>query len=178
MGYADILLKVPGRSKFGDWSYEVQDTKLAQNTRAATILQLCLYTELLSDIQGSVPEKMYVVKPGENFPSESYRFADFQAYYNTVKQDYERGIAQADASTYPDNVSIAIFVRGGRSVIEKDMTTMHCPWWPAYDRYISLSCKNKISIRWNSLQQRSLLQNPIVVTWKRLSVSNRRQEFS
>ena len=41
MGYADILLKVPGKSKFGNWSYEVQDTKLAQNTRAATILQLC-----------------------------------------------------------------------------------------------------------------------------------------
>src|SRR5690349_6979333 len=35
-GIADILVKVPLKSKLGDWSYEVQDTKLAQNTKAAT----------------------------------------------------------------------------------------------------------------------------------------------
>src|SRR5690349_18104720 len=29
-GFADILIKVPGKSKFGNWSYEVQDTKLSQ----------------------------------------------------------------------------------------------------------------------------------------------------
>src|SRR5688572_12292424 len=39
VGYADILFKVKGSSKFGNWAYEVQDTKLSQNTRTATILQ-------------------------------------------------------------------------------------------------------------------------------------------
>src|SRR5260221_9321312 len=52
-GTADILLKVPGKSKFGDWSYEIQDTKLAQNTKATAVLQLCVYTDLLSKIQES-----------------------------------------------------------------------------------------------------------------------------
>ena len=42
MGYADVLVKIPGESKFGEWKYEVYDTKLSQNTRAGTILQLCL----------------------------------------------------------------------------------------------------------------------------------------
>ena len=118
LGYADILLKVPGKSSFGDWSYEVQDTKLAQNTRAATILQLCLYTELVSYLQGSTPEKMYVVKPGENFPAESYRFADFQAYYRMAKQNFEQVISQTEVVTYPDTVEHCNI----------------CAWWQVCDR--------------------------------------------
>jgi len=101
-GHADILLKVPGESNFGNWSYEVQDTKLAQNTRAATILQLSLYTDLLTTLLGNSPEKMHVVKPGENFPTEEYRFAEFQAYYRLVKKNFEQVMAGPELSTYPD----------------------------------------------------------------------------
>ena len=118
LGYADILLRVPGASIFGDWSYEVQDTKLAQETRAATILQLCLYSELLADVQGSIPEKMYVVKPGENFPVESYRFADFQAYYRMAKHNFEKVILQGKVETYPDSVEHCNI----------------CAWWQVCDR--------------------------------------------
>jgi predicted RecB family nuclease len=118
MGYADILLKVPGKSKFGDWSYEVQDTKLAQNTRAATILQLCLYSDLLATVQGYVPEKMYVVKPGDNFPVEEYRFAEFQAYYRLVKKNFELVMAGSALSTYPDPVEHCQI----------------CHWWQVCDK--------------------------------------------
>jgi uncharacterized protein len=118
LGYADILMKVPGKSNFGNWSYEIQDTKLAQNTRAATILQLCLYTELLAGIQGSTPEKMVVVKPGENFPAESYRFDDFQAYYRMAKQNYEHAISSGELFTYPDPVEHCSI----------------CAWWQVCDR--------------------------------------------
>lgn len=104
MGYADILLKVPGKSKFGDWSYEVQDTKLAQDTRAATILQLCLYTDLLSDIQGHTPWKMYVVKPGQDFPKEGFLYTEFQAYYRLVKKNLKDVVAGPPLPTYPDPV--------------------------------------------------------------------------
>jgi len=44
-GRADFLLKVndaPSRS--GAWSYEACDTKLARETKAGTILQLCVYS--------------------------------------------------------------------------------------------------------------------------------------
>lgn len=102
MGYADILLKVPGVSRFGAWSYEVQDTKLAQQTRAAAILQLCLYTELLSALQERQPETMYVIKPGDEFPTEAFRFADFQAYYRLIKKNFEAVMAGDPLETYPD----------------------------------------------------------------------------
>ena len=46
-GRSDVLRRVERPSKLGDWSYEVYDCKLARETKAATILQLSLYSELL-----------------------------------------------------------------------------------------------------------------------------------
>src|SRR5687768_14245948 len=117
-GNADILLKVSGKSKFGNWMYEVQDTKLAQNMRASTILQLCLYTDVLAKLQDSTPEKMYVVKPGDNFPTEEYRYAEFQAYYKQVKKNFEEAINNRKTDTYPDAVEHC----------------MICAWWQICDK--------------------------------------------
>jgi uncharacterized protein len=104
MGYADILLKVPGKSKFGDWSYEVQDTKLSQHTKAVTILQLSLYTDILAELLGHEPEKFHVVKPGIDFPTDRFRVADFSAYYRQAKKNFEQVMAGPALSTYPEPV--------------------------------------------------------------------------
>lgn len=103
-GNADVLIKVPGKSKFGDWSYEVYDTKLSQTTKAGTILQLCLYSDLLQVIQGATPLRMYVVKPSDDFEPEEYSFADFRAYYKLVKKSLEQVIEGPDINTYPEPV--------------------------------------------------------------------------
>jgi uncharacterized protein len=101
-GRADILLRVEEPSGLGSWSYEVADTKLAQETRAGTVLQLCLYSELLAELQGRAPERMHVVKPGAGFPRESFRFDDFGAYYRLVRRRLEEVItALPDPTTYP-----------------------------------------------------------------------------
>ena len=50
-GRPDLLRKVPGPSRFGNWSYEAYDCKLARETKATTILQLAFYSELLGEIQ-------------------------------------------------------------------------------------------------------------------------------
>src|ERR1039458_1960288 len=84
-GRADVLRKVDRLSKLGSWSYEVYDCKLARETKAATILQLSLYSELIAAVQGVLPESMYVVPPGEAFLAEQYRVLDYAAYYRYVK---------------------------------------------------------------------------------------------
>lgn len=109
LGYADILYKVNVPSALGDWSYEVQDTKLSRNTRAATILQLSLYTELVGRIQGREPRYMHVVKPvtGDSeqpFETESFRFDDFKAYYRLAKDALEKVIGDKPRTTYPEPV--------------------------------------------------------------------------
>ena len=45
-GRSDVLRRVERTSKLGSWSYQVYDCKLASETKAATILQLSLYSEL------------------------------------------------------------------------------------------------------------------------------------
>jgi uncharacterized protein len=40
VGWADVLLRVPGESRFGARRYEPVETKLAKETRGATLIQL------------------------------------------------------------------------------------------------------------------------------------------
>ncbi|MDD2285009.1 MAG: TM0106 family RecB-like putative nuclease [Paludibacter sp.] len=101
VGIADILRKVPGESKLGDYHYVIEDTKLAHETKAGTVLQLCLYSELLGELQGRNPENMYVVKPGEEFPTDIYRFAEFEAYYHFVKGRFQNVMNNEAVETYP-----------------------------------------------------------------------------
>ena len=84
-GRADILRKVSAPSKLGDYSYEVIDTKLARITKGATVLQLCLYSEMLAALQGEMPELMHVVSPGREHDPEFFRVAEYQAYFNVSK---------------------------------------------------------------------------------------------
>lgn len=62
-----MILRVEKPSGLGEWSYEVVDCKLARETKAETILQLCLYSELIAGIQGSEPEYLHVIRPGTDF---------------------------------------------------------------------------------------------------------------
>ncbi|MCP9199015.1 TM0106 family RecB-like putative nuclease [Gramella sp. GC03-9] len=100
-GWADFLKKVNKPSNLGNWSYEVWDTKLANETKAGTILQIGLYSERLAHIQGLSPEFMGVIKPeGE----ERYRYDEHAAYIRLVKRNLEEAIANNQA-TYPEPTS-------------------------------------------------------------------------
>jgi uncharacterized protein len=103
-GRSDILLKVENSSSLGDYSYIVMDTKLSRETKAGSIMQLCLYSEMLQEIQGVMPEMMYVVTPGEenNFNEEEYRVADYQAHYRFVRNQLLSALDNINA--YPEPV--------------------------------------------------------------------------
>ncbi len=85
-GRADFLKKVKRPSKLGNWSYEVMDSKLAKETRAGTILQLCLYSQLIGNIQGVAPEFMYVITPDDEAPMQIYRVDDYIAYHRLIQK--------------------------------------------------------------------------------------------
>ena len=120
-GRADILRRVPVDSALGAWSYEVIDTKLARETRAGTILQLCLYSDILRSVQGRLPEFMHVVSPGADFEPETFRVHDYLAYYRFVRTRLAGAVTANEegvGGTYPDPVS------------QCDV----CRWWSACDR--------------------------------------------
>ena len=101
-GRADILLRVAMPSNLGNWSYEAADTKLAQETRGGTVLQLCLYSDLVGQLQGVKPAQMHVVKPGDGFPTETFRVVEYDAYYRVVRRSLALSVAVLPSgSTYP-----------------------------------------------------------------------------
>jgi uncharacterized protein len=112
-GRADVLRKIEVPGELGNWSYEVVDTKLARETKGGTILQLCLYSEMLAKLQGRLPEHMHIITP---VGSEKYRTHDYLAYHRFVKSRLENAIGTMP-ETYPEPVD-------------------HCDicfWWPHCD---------------------------------------------
>ena len=101
-GRADVLKRVETPSALGAWSYEVFDTKLARETKGGAVLQLCLYADLLEHTQGRAPDYVHVVAPWSNFEPQSFRLADFAAFFRRAKTAAEAAIADRAADVYPD----------------------------------------------------------------------------
>jgi predicted RecB family nuclease len=105
LGRPDVLRKVNQPSAKWPWSYQIVDTKLSRETKAATILQLSTYSELLERIQGTQPEWMWVITPGTNFVGEKYRVAEYAAYFRYLKTRLTNTIqAGGKQNTYPEPV--------------------------------------------------------------------------
>src|SRR5690349_9844042 len=114
-GWADFLIKKTGtQSKFGDWSYEVMDTKLSKETRAGAILQISLYSEMLEQLQGYQPEYMHIKNPAGEL---HYRIDDFAAYYRLMKKNLLQVLTDPQ-ETYPDPVPHCEI----------------CKWWPVCNK--------------------------------------------
>ncbi|MCS3893293.1 uncharacterized protein M2171_002426 [Bradyrhizobium japonicum USDA 38] len=103
-GRADVLRRVETPSRFGAWSYEVTDTKLARETKGNTVLQISLYSDMLSAMQGVEPTAAHVVTPGTNFEPETYRIADYSAYYRHVRSSLETAITNGAGAAYPEPI--------------------------------------------------------------------------
>lgn len=106
-GHADILLRVDqpkNPSRAGHWSYEAVDCKLARETKAETVLQLCLYSQLLTELQGLEPEFFHVVRPNTDFEPETYRVSSFAAYYRVVRKALQDTVETGNGNTYPEPV--------------------------------------------------------------------------
>ncbi len=102
-GRPDVLLRVSRPGKWL-WSYEVQDTKLTRETKATTILQLSLYSELLEAAQGVAPESLWVIPARRGFVGEAYRVLEYAAYYRTVKEKLLECAKGGEVETYPEPV--------------------------------------------------------------------------
>lgn len=100
IGHADFLRRVPGNSKLGNYHYEVIDTKLARSAKAKFLIQLCFYSDLLADTQGTLPAMTHVVLGDSS--ERSFRVADYSHYYATAKARFLAFVQQGGSSTYPD----------------------------------------------------------------------------
>jgi len=100
VGHADFLVRVETPSRLGDFSYEVVDTKLAKTSRAKFLLQLCLYSDLLAQIQGVMPLHMHVVLGDGR--KDSFLVADYLRYFRYLQTRFLQATAQTNASSKPE----------------------------------------------------------------------------
>jgi predicted RecB family nuclease len=104
-GRPDFLLKVDRPSRFGAYSYVVADAKLANEAKARAVLQLCAYSELLAEQQGSEPERLYIAPGGSEVRLIALRTADYLSYYRLAKRRLEAFVADGEARAgYPEPV--------------------------------------------------------------------------
>lgn len=101
IGLLDFIVRVDNKpSKFGKYSYEAADTKLARTPKAKALIQLAYYSWLLAAAQGTEPVHMEIVLgTGE---TARFRFADYVRYFDNLKARFEAHIQKTaeERNTY------------------------------------------------------------------------------
>ncbi len=101
-GYSDFLERVERPSDLGAWSYEVVDTKLKRKPDPKHVLQLCLYSDLLAEVQGVAPEAAHLqLGDGSRF---TVRLSEVSAYARHARRMLEGFLTERPA-TRPEPVA-------------------------------------------------------------------------
>ncbi|HXN07609.1 MAG TPA: TM0106 family RecB-like putative nuclease, partial [Nitrospiria bacterium] len=99
-GRADFLQKVKSTSRFGSYGYEVLDAKPAREPRAAFMIQLLFYSDLLSTLQGSEPHRIqFLLGDGS---TRTYLTADYSRYFRFVRERFLDRAADRGAKSAPE----------------------------------------------------------------------------
>lgn len=85
-GLSDFLFRVDGASKFGDYHYEVWDTKLARKAKPYFVIQLCCYAEMMEHIQGRRPENIKLILG--DLSEKSFKVDEFFHVYAQLKDSF------------------------------------------------------------------------------------------
>ncbi|MCW3783872.1 TM0106 family RecB-like putative nuclease [Defluviimonas salinarum] len=90
-GWSDFLMRVNRPSALGSFGYEVADTKLKRRPHPKHVLQLVLYSDLLTEIQGVAPECAHVeLGSGER---ATLRLDDYIHYARAARAQLEAFVA-------------------------------------------------------------------------------------
>jgi uncharacterized protein len=109
-GHADFLKRVDMPSGLGEWTYEVADTKLAHTAKAGALLQLCVYADLIRQVQGVLPPALEVALGGSARLVERFRTPEYMPFYERLRDRFLKAvdpvqpIAYPPATTYPEPV--------------------------------------------------------------------------
>jgi uncharacterized protein len=96
-GYADFLLRVPGESSLGSYHYEPLDTKLAHGAKPKHVIQLGIYSDLLTGKQGRAPDSLHVRLGTDETVVLPMR--DFHYYLAGAKRRFEAFVDNLPSNT-------------------------------------------------------------------------------
>ncbi|ALA26699.1 TM0106 family RecB-like putative nuclease [Piscirickettsia salmonis] len=99
-GYPDFLVKKKGKSRFGNYQYQVYDTKLAKEIKAHFIIQLSCYSEMLAHVQDSYANEAVVILGNQEH--KSFRINDYIFYYQALKSRFLNDQNNFDVNKQPN----------------------------------------------------------------------------
>ncbi|HKP75885.1 MAG TPA: TM0106 family RecB-like putative nuclease, partial [Longimicrobiaceae bacterium] len=104
VGRPDFLRRAAAAG--GGWRYEVVDTKLARHAKTGALLQILLYADLVATLHGIAPEQVHLALGGPEPRTETFRVADYAAYFRSVRARFAwaAGHAPAEPPRAPDPV--------------------------------------------------------------------------
>ena len=98
VGYADFLVRVDGfPSALGDYSYEVRDTKLARTPSSKALLQMALYGQVVTSIQGSPPPSLKIWLGNEQ--EFEWKYSDVEPYLRQAQARFLDARATTQVTT-------------------------------------------------------------------------------
>ena len=103
-GEADFLIKTNYPSKKWKYSYEVYDTKISRKLKPRHLQQITAYSHFIELIQGSLPEKMYLID-GAN-ETHPYKPKEFISHFKFSKKQFEFFLSEKkEQNIYPEKCS-------------------------------------------------------------------------
>lgn len=122
-GHCDLLLRVDKPSHLGEFSYEVHDIKLSRAPKPSFIIQISIYSRLLTLIQQAAPKHMHLVLGSGD--RHSFRFADFGHYCARLCDALELFWANPASCPYPEAVERCELCKLKASCAEKRASDDH-----------------------------------------------------
>ncbi len=91
------------KSKFGNYSYEVIDTKNSNKPKPDHIIQLGMYTYMLEGTQGVLPKKFTIVL--KDMVKEDVQVNQVNEFFKTHRENYEKFTSNGIDKTKPEKCS-------------------------------------------------------------------------
>jgi uncharacterized protein len=101
VGRPDFLQKVQGGGGRWPHHYEPVDAKLSRETKARAVLQLCAYTDQLTQLQGVFPRRFHIAGGGTQLAPVSLLTADYDAYFRSVRERMQAFVTSRSVATEP-----------------------------------------------------------------------------
>jgi uncharacterized protein len=99
LGHPDFLVRRDGGSGRWGHAYDIVDTKLARRAKATALLQVALYGEMLTSLQGCEPHEL-ILALGDG-SEERFGFGSVTAYLRAIKRRFMTSLQAPSPYPYP-----------------------------------------------------------------------------
>ena len=98
-----LIINKELKSKFGDYSYEVIDTKYSNKPKPDHIIQLGMYTYMLENTQGVLPKRFTIVL--KNMVKEDVQVNQVNEFFKIHRENYEKFVGNGVDKQKPEKCS-------------------------------------------------------------------------